>query len=155
MSIDLQDRSSARQHDRVIRRRLSLWQPAVPKHPALMALYRYWMSLCDTGLIPSRQDFDRSQVTAVMAAVTLVELGIADDDEFHPAEPQDELVKQDCLAVRDIAMPLYHDIAALIDDVAHSYARLILPFAADGRHVDRLMIGSAPQEFADLLKLLH
>jgi hypothetical protein len=149
MSIDLQDRSSAQQRDRVIRRRLSLWEPAAPTHPTLMALYHYWMSLCDTGLLPSPRNF--RVVASAYATARLTGIDAADDGEFAA---DDEMAAQDYRAVRDIGIPLYHDIVAVIDGVVHSYARLILPFAADHRNVDRLIVCSVDREFTDLAKLL-
>jgi hypothetical protein len=127
-------------------------EPAAPKHRALMALYRCWMSLCDSGLIPARHDFDVSRVTPALGATRLLEIDLA---QLGDSESDDEVAMQDYRAVRELGIPLYHDIVAAGDDITHSYARLILPFAGDGRNVDRLMVCSADQEFTDLLKLLH
>jgi hypothetical protein len=179
MSIDLQsERSALGRRDRVIRRRLPLWEPEPPKLPVLMDLYRYWESLRPTGMIPSRKDFDILRLKAVMGTTTLVDVAPDNPDEFRyrlygtqiplpmslthqsvqalrESEPYFEMVKQDYMAARDIGVPLYHDIVALIDYVTHSYSRLILPFAADGRTVDQLMVSSIRQNFPDLIQLLH
>ena len=152
MSIDLQDRSSARRRDRVIRRRLPLGQPEMPKHPALVALYRYWLSLCDAGLIPSRRDFQ--VVASATATVDLTDVDDSDALDFHHSPFDEEMARQDYRAVRDLGVPLYHDIAATRRDDTLSYARLILPFADDGRRVDRLIVASAERAFPDLVKLL-
>ena len=36
--------------------------------------------------------------------------------------------------------PAYHLISHTIDYVRHSFARLLLPLAADGRHVNQLLV---------------
>jgi DNA-binding transcriptional ArsR family regulator len=147
MSIDLQDRSSAQQRDRVIRRRLSLREPAAAQHRALTAVYRHWMSLGDAGLMPSRRDFDPRPLEN---AVNRIEIDVSELDDVD-----DEIAAQDYGAVRDLGTPLYHDVVAVRDGVTRSYARLILPFAADGRTVDWLTVCSADREFPDLLNLLR
>ena len=177
MSIDL-DRSGSLQRDRVLRRRLPLWEPEPPKLPVLMELYRYWESLRPNDMIPSRKDFDVLKLKPVMGTTTVVDVGGVSPEEFHyrlygtqiplpmslshrsvealrESEPYFEMVKQDYLAARDIGVPLYHEIVAMIDYVTHSYARLILPFAADHRNVDQLMVCSIRQNFPELVQLLH
>lgn len=178
MSINIKDFAPSRQRDHVIRRRLPLWEPMPPKNPELMALYRYWESLRPTGLIPARKDFDVLRLRSVMGTTTVVDVNKDDPDEFHyrlygtqirlpmelshrsivalrESEPYFEMIKQDYRAAREIGVPLYHDVVALIDYVTHSYARLILPFATDHRNVDQLIVCSVHQDFPDLIKLLH
>ncbi len=48
-----------------------------------------------------------------------------------------------------------NEIAARLDFLTHSYARLILPFAKDGRRVDQLYVCSTLTKFPDLLEALH
>ncbi|HEY7991062.1 MAG TPA: hypothetical protein VID77_06705 [Stellaceae bacterium] len=179
MTIDVNDFSRTKQGDRVIRRRVSLWEAEAVKSKPLMEVYRYWESLRPTGLIPSRNQFDVLKLKPVMGTTTLVDVGDnRNPDEFHyrlygtqiplpmqlshrninalrESEPYFEMVKQDYLAAREIGVPLYHEIVALIDYVTHSYARLILPFASDNRNVDQLMVCSVHQNFPDLIQLLH
>lgn len=80
MSIDISDLSSFGQRDRVVRRRLPLWEPEPAKNKVLMDLYRYWESLRPTGLIPSRKDFDVLRLKPVMGMTTIVEV-----DEQNPS----------------------------------------------------------------------
>lgn len=178
MSIDLQsERLALGRRDRVIRRRLPLWEPEPPKQTVLMDLYRYWESLRPTGLIPARKDFDILKLKPVMGMTTVVDVRDGTEGDFHyrlygtqvplpmqlshrtisvlrESEPYFEMVQQDYTAARDMGMPLYHQIVAMIDYVTHSYARLILPFAADNRNVDQLIVSSVLQEFPDLKALI-
>jgi len=179
MSIDIESESySVGNRDRVVRRRLPLWEPEPEKNLALMNLYRYWESLRPEGLIPSRGDFDVLRLRSVMGTTTILEVGDKNPDEFRfrlygtqiplpmslsnntlaavrASGPYFETVQQDYLAARDIGVPLYHEVVALIDYITHSYARLILPFASDHRKVDQLMLCSVHQDFPDLAKLLY
>lgn len=179
MSIDFKsEQISAGRRDRVIRRRLSLWEPAPQKNPNLMALYRYWESLRPEGLIPARKDFDILKLRAVMGTTCVIDVDCPDPNDFHvrlygtsltlPADMSNrtlanmnfsqeyrEMLAQDYRSARDIATPLYHEVAALIDYVTHSYARLILPFAENNRCVNQLIVSSVHQNLPDLIKLLN
>jgi PAS domain len=177
MSINVKDWSASGQRDRVVRRRLPLWEPEPPKNKVLMDLYRYWESLRPTGLIPSRKDFDVLRLKPVMGMTTVIDVSEQSPVDFRfrlfgtqiplpmhlsnqtlaavrASEPYFKMVEEDYVAARDIGVPLYHEVAALIDYVTHSYARLILPFATDHRKVDQLMVSSVLQEFPDLTRLL-
>lgn len=168
----------SRQRDRVIRRRLSLWEPEPAKNKTLMELYRYWESLRPEGLIPARKDFDILRLRPVMGTTTLVDVEAEDPMDFRfrllgteltlkidtsmrtiadyrESAVYQEMLVQDYGAARDIGTPLYHEIAALVDYITHSYVRLILPFAADGRKVNQLMVCSIHEDLPDLVKLLH
>lgn len=178
MSIIVNEFSDYGQRDRVIRRRLPLWEPEPPKLKVLMDLYRYWESLRPTGLIPSRQEFDVLKLKSVMGTTTVIEVDDSTPENFRfrlfgtqiplpmplsnrtlsavrESEPYFKMVEQDYIAARDIGTPLYHEVVALINYVTHSYARLILPFAADGRNVNQLVVSSVRQDFPDLVKLIN
>lgn len=75
--------------------------------------------------------------------------------EMEYSEMYREALMQDYAAARDVGAPLYHEIVAMLDYVTHSYARLILPFAADGRTVNQLVVSSVRQDFPNLVQLLH
>jgi len=178
MTITINDFSEFKQRDRVIRRRLPLWEPEPPKHDVLMNLYRYWESLRPTGMIPARKDFDILRLRAVMGTTCVIEVGGREPTDFFVklygtkltlpnnmsnrtlaqmqcSDHYREMLVQDYSAAQDIGVPLYHEITAMIDYITHSYARLILPFATDGRNVDQLIVSSVSQGFPDLIKLLH
>jgi len=178
MSIDINDTLRANQRDRVIRRRLPLWEPEPSKQQTLMELYRYWESLRPTGLIPSRKDFDVLRLRSVMGTTCVIEVdGRAPDDFFvrlygtaltlpdnmnnrrladmHCSSNYRAMLEQDYAAARDIGVPLYHEVAAMIDYITHSYARLILPFSSDARTVNQLVVSSVRQDLPDLIKLLY
>ena len=178
MSIVVNEFTEFGQRDRVIRRRLPLWEPEPPKQKVLMDLYRYWESLRPGGLIPTRKNFDILKLKLVMGTTTIVEVDEGTPDNFRfrlfgtqiplpmplsnrtlsavrESEPYFQMCEQDYKAARDIGVPLYHEVVAMIDYITHSYARLILPFASDGRTVNQLMVSSVRQDFPDLIKLLH
>jgi PAS domain len=178
MSLIVDDFTGFKQRDRVIRRRLPLWEPDPPKNEVLMALYRYWESLRPTGLIPSRKEFDVLRLRPVMGTTSIIDVDSEDPCDFRLrlygtnlklpndmsnrrladmqyAERYRDMLMQDYAAARDIGVPLYHEVAAMIDYITHSYSRLILPFAADGRNVSQLIVSSISQDFPDLVQLLH
>jgi hypothetical protein len=178
MSIIVNEFSDYGQRDRVIRRRLPLWEPEPPKQKVLMELYRYWESLRPNGMIPSRQDFDIVKLKPVMGTTSIVEVDAKDPHDFrmrlyatqlnlpasmsnrklselHYSELYRDMLMQDYAAARDIGTPLYHDIAAIIDYITHTYSRLILPFAADGRTVNQLLVSSISHHLPDLVQFLH
>jgi hypothetical protein len=178
MSIDISDKLRSGQRDRVIRRRLPLWEPEPPKLPVLMDLYRYWESLRPTGMIPSRKDFDILRLRSVMGTTSVIDVDTQEPQDFRLrlyatnlhlpndmskrtlaemqySETYRQVLMQDYAAARDIGTPLYHQVVAIIDYVTHSYARLILPFAPDGRSVNQLVVSSVRQDLPDLVKLLH
>ncbi|MGH6988594.1 MAG: PAS domain-containing protein [Stellaceae bacterium] len=179
MSISVKNEwADSRQRDRVIRRRLPLWEPEPPKSKILMDLYRYWESLRPTGLIPSRKEFDILRLRSVMGTASVIDVDHDDPCDFHLrihgtslrlprdlsnqrladldySERYRETLMQDYVAARDTGVPLYHEVAAMIDYITHCYARLILPFAADGRSVNQLIVCSISQDFPDLAQLLH
>jgi PAS domain-containing protein len=162
--------------DRVFRRRVSLWEPEKPKNDRLMGLYRYWESLRPEGLLPKRADFDIQHLRPVLGMTCVVDVSADNPDDYfvrlfgseiplgtdmsrhrvgdYPSPPYRDMLAQDYKTAREVGAPLYHEIAALIDDKRHSYARLILPFAEDGRSVNQLIVSSIHQKFPDLLELL-
>jgi PAS domain len=162
--------------DKVYRRGISLWDSTAPKSDTLMSLYRYWGSLRPDGLLPKRGDFDIQRLRPVLGMTCVVDVTAENPDDYfvrlfgseiplstdmsrhrvgdYPSLPYREMLAQDYQAAREIGAPLYHEIAALIDGKRHSYARLILPFAEDGRRVNQLIVSSIHQKFPDLLQLL-
>jgi hypothetical protein len=177
MRADLSQNPALRRRDPVVRRRLSLWEAEPPKQKALMELYRYWESLRPHGLMPARQQFDIMRLRPVMGTTSVVEVDEEDPLDFRfrlfgtqipfsvnltnqtlraltGCDRYRDMVAQDYIAARDIGMPLYHEVVALIEYVTHSYARLILPFANDGRTVNQLIVSSVHQDLPDLVKLL-
>src|SRR5260221_10115005 len=163
--------------DAVVRRRVTVWEPLPPKNDALMGLYRYWEALRPTGLLPVRADFDLQKLQPASGTTWLIDVGSDDPLEFG-VRSQDhtfpfdgdplrfrlrdirskayrEMLATDYRAVKDIGTPAYHDVATRIDDVVLSYARLILPFAKDGRRVTELYTCVADARLPDLLKTLR
>jgi hypothetical protein len=179
MSIDFKsEQLSVGRRDRVIRRRLSLWEADPPKNKILMDLYRSWEALRPMGLIPSRNDFDILRLKPVMGMTCIIDVTPENPTDFfvrlygtnvplpenmskrtladmHTSELYREMLAQDYAGARDIGVPLYHEIAALLDYVTHSYARLILPFASDNRNVDQLIVSSVLEKFPDLIQRLN
>jgi len=178
MSIEFRsDQISTGRRDRLVRRRLSLWDAEPPKHPRLMELYRYWESLRPEGLIPARTEFDILKLRAVMGTTCVIDVDCPDPQDYlvrlygtSLTLPNDmsnrtlknmdfsdeyrEMLAEDYFSAREIGVPLYHEVAALINYSMHTYARLILPFAGDHRNVNQLIVCSVHQDFPDLVKLL-
>ena len=163
--------------DIVVRRRVTLWEPHPPKSKVLMDLYRYWETLRPTGHLPSRADFDMDKLRPVMGMASIVDVEDHDplayrirlqgtrlplkfDHTKHTISDVNSAAYREMLAIdyraaKEIGTPAYHEIAARLDFLTHSYARLILPFAKDGRRVDQLYVCSILTEFPDLLEALH
>jgi hypothetical protein len=163
--------------DIVLRRRVTLWEPTPVKDKTLMTLYRYWEALRPDGFLPSRTDFDMDKLRPVMGMASVVDVEYDDPLEFRirlqgsrlPLKsdhtkhsisdirslPYQEMLAIDYRAAKEIGCPAYHEIAARLDYSTHSYARLILPFAKDGRRVDQLYVCSTLVKFPDLLQALH
>jgi hypothetical protein len=163
--------------DIVLRRRVTLWEPFPPKSKILMDLYRYWETLRPTGLLPNRADFQMDRLRPVMGMASIVDveeddpqayrirlqgtrLPLKSDHTKHTISDINSAAYREMLAVdyraaKEIGTPAYHEIAARLDFLTHSYARLILPFAKDGRRVDQLYVCSTLTKFPDLLEALH
>lgn len=175
MSIIVETAADSSLRDRVFRRRISLTDNT-PKQKVLMDLHRYWESLRVDGKLPSRGQFDIARLKPVMGATSIVEVDNAGPENFRyrllgtqiplpinlsarsfdalrASEPYVHSLEQDYLAARDLGAPLYHEVMALINFVTYSYARLILPFAADGETVNQLLVSSVHQQFPDLVRL--
>ncbi len=163
--------------DAVVRRRVTLWEPHPPKNDSLMGLYRYWEALRPDGLLPVRADFDLQKLPPASGTTWLINVDPDDPLEFRMrsqghtlpldgdplkfrlrdirSKPYREMLATDYRAVKEIGTPAYHDIATRIDDVTLSYARLILPFAEDGRRVTELYACMADGRFLNLVKPLR
>jgi hypothetical protein len=163
--------------DVVVRRRISLWEPQPVKNKTLMDLYRYWEALRPDGLLPNRTDFDMDKLRPVMGMASVVDVDFDDPLAYRyriwgsrvplkidltkhcvgelRSSAYQEMVAIDYRAAKEIGTPAYHEIAARLDYLTHSYARLILPFAKNGRRVDQLYVCSVHIKFPDLLEALH
>lgn len=163
--------------DVVLRRRVTLWEPTPVKDKTLMGLYRYWEALRPGGFLPSRAEFDMDKLRPVMGMASIVDVEFDDPLEFRirlqgsrlplksdhskhsisdiRSPAYQEMLAIDYRAAKEIGAPAYHEIAARLDYLTHSYARLILPFAKDGRRVDQLYVCSTHVKFPDLLEALH
>jgi hypothetical protein len=163
--------------DVVVRRRITLWEPTPVKNKTLMDLYRYWEALRPDGFLPNRADFDMDKLRPIMGMASVVDVDCNDpmdyrirlqgsrlplksDHSKHAISDIASVAYQEMLAIdyraaKEIGTPAYHEIAARLDYLTHSYARLILPFAKDGRRVDQLYVCSILVKFPDLLEALH
>jgi hypothetical protein len=163
--------------DIVLRRRVTLWEPTPVKDKTLMNLYRYWEALRPNGLLPTRTDFDMDKLRPVMGMASVVDVECDDPLEYRyrllgtrvplktdltkhsvgdiKSPAYREMVAIDYRAAKEIGCPAYHEIVARLDYSTHSYARLILPFAKDGRRIDQLYLCSVHIKFPDLLEALY
>jgi hypothetical protein len=177
MRNDVKDRELFRDaSDIVVRRRVTLWEPLPAKDSILMGLYRYWEALRPTGLIPCRADFEMEKLRPVMGMASIVDVAEDDPLEFRirlqgsrlPLKfdhskhsireirslPYRRMLAADYRAAKEIGAPAYHEVAARLDYLTYSYARLILPFAKDGRRVNQLYVCSIDINFPDLIEAL-
>jgi hypothetical protein len=163
--------------DIVLRRRVTLWEPTPVKDKTLMNLYRYWEALRPNGFLPTRTDFDMDKLRPVMGMASVVDVEYDDPLEYRyrllgtrvplktdltkhsvgdiKSPAYREMVAIDYRAAKEIGCPAYHEIVARLDYSTHSYARLILPFAKDGRRIDQLYLCSVHIKFPDLLEALY
>ena len=164
-------------YDRLVRRRLSLWDRDATHHPALLNAYQQWEKLRPDGLIPSRSEFDLTHIRSIMATVSLVDTTAEDPADYTfrllgrevhpvmmlpkrrirdiPSSVLREAVMQDYYACVSSGVPIYHEIVARIDYLTWPYARLILPFARDRRRIDELMVCSVAIELPELTQRLQ
>lgn len=161
--------------DSILRRRVSLWDAEPPKNETLMALYRYWESLRPEGLLPARAEFDLAKLKPVMGMASVVDVDVEDPLDYcirlqgasipHtdlskqrirdiPSAAYRDMLSKDYRAAKEIGTPAYYEVVARLDYLPHSYARLILPFAKDGRRVNQLLVCSVHVKFPDLLQAL-
>ena len=133
----------------------------------------YWQSLRSEGLLPARRDVDVLELRPLVGNLHLVDVGNGPSDirfglygtrvplqnfqDFTGKGPgmvgsavYSQSVMEDYQAVQATGTPCYQHIVARIDYILHSYARLILPLADDGRHVNKLLVCINKREFDDL-----
>lgn len=155
----------------VLRRRLSL--DAARADPALKDLLDIWSTGCRKRP-PAFGDFDPGQAAGAGLLDQLSIVAVTDPD---PAEyrytysgtgitarfdfditglrlidlPGPALIRtlaEDYVAIRASGLPRFQEIAFLLEGRARGYRRLILPYAGDGREVERLLIAITPAQFA-------
>jgi hypothetical protein len=159
--------------DVVKRRRLPLAEIS-PEDAKLRAAYDYWQSKRRNGMLPSRKDIDVIDLRPVIGKTHIVDVSRDDPASFQfrlfgSSVPSDVLnqssdksvgdlmskalqksVIEDYTAVCFTGTPAYHHLVAMLDFIVHSYARLILPLAENGRQVDKLVVCVNARTFPDL-----
>ncbi len=158
--------------DIVKRRRMPLAE--IPQADKVLGeALAYWQSLRQDGLLPSRDDVDVLDLRPLVGNIHLVDVGDDPSDirfglygtrvplqnykDFTGKGPgmvgsaaYSQAVMEDYKAVQATGTPCYQHIVARIDYIVHSYARLILPLADDGRHVNKLLVCINVRPFEDL-----
>lgn len=159
--------------DVVKRRRLSLAEIPTEDAPLAVAL-AYWRAKKRGGLLPSRSDIDPLQLRPLLGTIHMVDASSGDPGQFRirlhggrvPPDVERKILKlplslcgspqygkalmEDYGAAAFTGSPSYHQVVASIDLVPHSYSRLILPLADNGRKVDTLMVCFNRRPFGDL-----
>lgn len=157
----------------VKRRQLPLDQMA-ERDDVLNNAYQYWQSKRAGGLLPSRGDIDILDITRLIKHTHLIDVRDPDPDNWYfrlvgsivpqtwgwgigrdklsdcPWPQYKDMLVQDYGTVKATGVPMYHEIAIRVDWVGHQYARVILPFAEDGRAVDTVMSCVVHREVPDL-----
>lgn len=155
-------RETGTTRDAICRRQLPI-EELPTRDEVLDTAYRYWHSKRREGLLPSRNDIDILEVSKIIKHTHLVDVSNGNVELWYfrltgsvvpqtwpwgvgrdkisdcPWQPYREMLQQDYGAVKFTGAPMYHEVAARVDWVPLSYARVIMPLANDGRTVDTLM----------------
>ena len=158
--------------DLVKRRRCAIAE-IPPEDAKLSAAHAYWHAKRRDGLLPAKGDIDILELRPLIGTTHMVDVSDPDPGNYHvrlrgSSVPDDALRKvsnkplhmcgskalgeslmEDYAAVAFTGTAAYHQVVALLDYIRHSYSRLILPLAEDGRHVDSLMVCFNRREFSD------
>jgi hypothetical protein len=135
-----------------------------PSDKRLGEALSYWNDLRDGGRLPARSQIDLFRLKALMGWMHVVDTTAATPDGYyyrlwgssvrldagkdHTRMPLSaipwplvrEAAMEDYADVVATGQPAYHLVSHTIDHLRHSFARLLLPLAADGRRVDQLLI---------------
>jgi hypothetical protein len=125
---------------------------------------RYWNSLRSGRRLPSRSQIDLSMLKPMLGWIHVVDTRAASPGEYYyrlwgsrvgldrgtdhtlmplgacPWPILRDAIMQDYGDAVATGEPTYHLISHTIDYARHSIARLLLPLATDGRHVDQLFV---------------
>ncbi len=125
---------------------------------------RYWNSLRSGRRLPSRDQIDLPMLRSMMGWIHVVDTSAASPGEYFyrlwgsrvrldkgkdhtrmalgacPWPLLRDPIMQDYGDAVATGEPAYHLISHTIDYSRHSIARLLLPLATDGRHVDQLFV---------------
>lgn len=158
----------------IVKRRRMPVREISPEDAKLVAAYSYWESKRRGGLLPSRKDIDVIDLRPVIGKTHIVDVAQENPASFQfrlfgssvpdvlnqssekslgdvVSKALQKSVIEDYTAVCFTGTPAYHHVAAMLDFVVHSYARLILPLADDGRRVDKLIVCVNARTFPDLV----
>jgi hypothetical protein len=114
------------------RRRQPLARMAVAD-PALEAVYAYWRSRCDSGLLPRRAQVDVARLIPAAGHLAVVHVAGSTARDYAAA---------DWASVAWLGAPLYEDVGHRTS-AAPGYGRLVLPLTEDGRQVSALAVCSS------------
>jgi hypothetical protein len=158
----------------VIKRRRVALSEIPPEDATLAAAHAYWEAKRRSGLLPARSDIDILELRPLMGVTHIVDVRDPDPKNYHvrlrgsnvppdverkihnkplhqcDSKSYGETLMEDYSTVVFTGVPSFHQVVASIDMIRHSYSRLILPLADDGRHVDTLMVCFNRRQFTDL-----
>lgn len=147
----------------VVRRRQIPLDAMQSLDEALHTAYAYWQSKRKGGLLPSRGDIDVLEIAKLIKNTHLIDVHSADPKEWCfrlvgsiipqtwewgsgrdklvdcPWPAYKEMLFQDYGTVKATGVAMYHELVITVDWVEYQYARVVVPLADDGRHVDTLM----------------
>ncbi len=157
----------------VVRRRRVALAEIPPEDAKLAAALAYWQAKRRSGLLPCRKDIDILELRPLIGATHMVDVSDPEPRNYRvrlhggsvppdvekkmhnrPLDQCGSKVMGDTLvedygAVAFTGVPSFHQIVMSIDMIRHSYSRLVLPLADDGRKVDSLMVCFNRREFSD------
>jgi hypothetical protein len=135
-----------------------------PSDKRLGEALAYWHDLREGGRLPARSQIDLFQLKTMMGWMHVVDTTAGNPDGYfyrlwgsnvrldsgkdHTRMPLGgcpwpllrDAAMQDYADVVATGQAAYHLISHTVDHLRHSFARLLLPLAADGRRVDQLLI---------------
>lgn len=141
------------------------------RYPEIDRVLAYWRGKKGDRDFPSRADIDPLEFTKALPRVMMAEVSY-DPLEFryrvvgtglfamhgreltgklaHELDPPEfgALIHRHYAEVIARRVPILHVIALTVNDLATSYARIILPFSSDGKVIDRLMTCEAHEDHA-------
>lgn len=149
----------------------------LPRYPDLGELLRYWGAKCGGRRFPARADIDPTDIPAHLPRIMLADVrhdpldfryrlvgtGVCDTHWFDfthmtPRELQPpeygRLVWDDYADAVRRAEPTAHVVLFEAHLKVRYYARIILPLAADGMHIDMLMIADSREQNTAELKAM-
>jgi hypothetical protein len=114
--------------------------------PALDAVYGYWRSRCDDGLLARRARVEMTWLAPATGHVALLHISGSHPNDYRFRLDgtmvwldRARVVAEGYVSVAWLGAPLYEDVTRCAP-TGPGYGRLVLPLTEDGRHVSVLAV---------------